>query len=130
MTAKLKKELDRVFSLWVRKSKADHAGYVCCVSCGVSKHWKELQAGHFISRNILALRWDERNVNPQCKGCNLFQKGNYPGYARWLIRTYGPDIIDDLFASKNKVKKMSPSDYAEEIEYYTDKLAGLEIGEL
>lgn len=129
MSAKLKKELDRVFSLWVRKSKADDNGYVSCVSCGTTKLWKELQAGHFISRNILATRWDERNVNPQCKGCNLFQKGNYPGYARWLIKTYGSNIIEDLFAQKNKVKKISPMEYSELIEKYTDLLVGLDIRE-
>jgi hypothetical protein len=64
---KLIARLDRVFSQWVRSKDADHRGYVQCFTCGVWKHWKTVDAGHFQSRAKFSTRWDERNVKCQCK---------------------------------------------------------------
>ena len=55
-----------------------------CVTCNVKKPWKELQAGHYEKRGKNQLRYDETNVHPQCVGCNVFQKGNYTRYARYI----------------------------------------------
>ena len=48
--SKLKKKLDVLFSQYIRRKNADHLGRVKCFTCGVEKHWKEQQAGHFQSR--------------------------------------------------------------------------------
>ena len=45
--SKLKKKLDKIFSEFIRRRNADHLGRVKCFTCGVEKHWKEQQAGHF-----------------------------------------------------------------------------------
>ena len=68
---KLIARLDKVFSQWVRSKDADHRGFVQCFTCGVFKHWKTVDAGHFQSRAKFSTRWDEMNVKCQCK----FSKG-------------------------------------------------------
>ena len=73
--AKLKKELDKVFSQYIRLKYADHNGMCECFTCGTQKHWKNIQAGHFMSRRHMATRWHEDNVKPQCVKCNMFSQG-------------------------------------------------------
>lgn len=73
--AKLRKELDKWFSLWVRISNSDEYGMCTCFTCGSRKHWKEVHAGHFMSRRHTATRWHESNVKPQCVKCNMFSQG-------------------------------------------------------
>lgn len=34
-----------------------------------------MDAGHFITRDNMATRWEEENVNAQCQKCNRFQSG-------------------------------------------------------
>lgn len=46
-----------------------------CWTCGETKHWKQVDAGHYISRRHKSVRWDLRNIRPQCKICNGFGKG-------------------------------------------------------
>ena len=69
--SKLKKKLDKVFSEFIRRRNADHLGFINCFTCGVKKHWKEQQAGHFQSRSHHSTRWDEVNVQVQCIKCNI-----------------------------------------------------------
>ena len=64
--SKLVKKLDIVFSKYVRLSNADKNGNCTCVTCNNTFYWKEIQAGHFMSRKHYSIRWDERNVKPQC----------------------------------------------------------------
>ena len=90
--SQLKKEADRKMSLLVR---ARDGG---CVTCGSKEN---LQNGHYVPRNWMALRYDERNNNCQCLVCNVFKKGNMDEYARFLIRKYGTGILEEL----NKLKK-------------------------
>jgi len=49
-----KKEADKVFSRYIRRKYADKNGNVSCITCGVTKHWKEMDCGHYISRNHLS----------------------------------------------------------------------------
>lgn len=67
---KLVTKLDRLFSRLVRQSGADSQGICTCASCGVKKHWKAVDCGHYYSRSHKIIRWDVRNARPQCKGCN------------------------------------------------------------
>lgn len=93
----LKSETWDIFSEYIRRRHADENGYAKCVTCGRSGHWKDMQAGHYISRQYNMTLFDERNVHPQCPYCNGPLKGNIPAYQDFMIRTYGQDVIDELF---------------------------------
>ena len=98
---KLKKELDRVFSIWCRSKDADENGIVSCVTCGLRKHWRQMDAGHYCPRQDLNTRWDMRNVWPQCKACNGFRGGEPEKMAAYIAETCGQEVPQRLrFMSK------------------------------
>ena len=76
----LKKQADKVFSLFIRNKYAKD-GKVKCFTCDKIFLVKEIQNGHYISRTYLNLRWSELNCKPQCVSCNIFKRGNLDEFA-------------------------------------------------
>lgn len=118
--SKLKKKADKLFSIFIRQRDGGK-----CITCGKIDEWKYMQAGHYIQRDCLALRYDEKNVNCQCYACNVLRKGNYPIYAIKMIEKYGDDILfelDEIFKeSKKNIKKYGREFYQEVIKKYGGK---------
>lgn len=110
----LKRKLDIVFSQYIRKR--DTPGR--CISCGKFIRYDNCDAGHYIPRQHLATRFDERNVNAQCKECNQYKYGNLNAYSIGLDRKYGKGTADELQTLKNTTIKLSRSDYTEMIKKY------------
>lgn len=121
----LKHKLDVVFSQWIRRRHATSQGDAVCVTCTKVASWKELQCGHFVSRVYLATRWDERNAAVQCGACNVLRRGNYAEYTAYMLRKYGPGIIDELLQRKMAVIKYTPADLVGLIDTYKQKLEAL-----
>jgi len=118
--AKLKKELWKLFSEYVR-SKGAVNGENICFTCGVRKEWKMLHAGHYIRASAgLATYFDEQNVHPQCYACNIWRDGNSDEYALKLQRVYGEGILNDLNRRKRQIIKDFP--FQEKIKHYTELL--------
>jgi hypothetical protein len=114
----LEAKLDRVFSKWVRFSRAK-GGYCKCVTCGKIDAPERMDAGHFVGRQYRATRWDERNVHPQCIRCNRFGEGEKDAYADFIVRTYGADVLSELVAKKHTVAKHTTEDLLELIKKYS-----------
>jgi hypothetical protein len=114
----LKTKLDRIFSGYVRLRDADERGYCRCISCNAIHHWKEMDAGHFVNRSHMSTRYDEKNVNAQCRRCNRFDEGNPTGYTRGLIKKYGKGIIEELEIKKHSVSKKTKAEYELLINHY------------
>lgn len=123
--AKLKKDLDKIFSLYIRLRDSDERGYCKCFTCGVVKFYKEVHNGHYISRTCTATRFDERNCNVQCVGCNMFKEGARDEYALNLIKKYGKKILTDLNKAKYEIVKYSDEWYIEKIEHYKKEVERL-----
>lgn len=85
--SKLKREADKVFSLWIRNRDSN------CYTC---INGKAEQCGHYISRSYLNLRYDEKNCHGQCVGCNVFKSGNITSYALRLINEFGVDLLKEF----------------------------------
>jgi len=109
----LKKELDRVFSLWIRSRDAHR-----CFTCDKVMGPKESQCGHFISRSHFNTRYSEVNCHVQCVSCNVFKHGNMPEYAERLMQRYGPEIITKLNKEKHILKNWSTKELEALIERY------------
>ena len=122
-TSQLKKELDKVFSEYIRKKYAKNEK-VKCYTCGIEKHWKEIQNGHFISRSYLATRFSEENCRPQCVGCNLFGGGRIAVFASKLETELGEGTVARLYRKAQQITKDFP--YSEKIEEYKQKIIELE----
>lgn len=121
-SAQLKKDLDAIFSKYIRIKYADANGMVACFTCGKVKHFSEQQNGHFIPRNILITRWDENNCRPQCVGCNMFGNGKILDFEDGLVKELGRKEVDKLKASRFQTVKLSTEWYQGMIEKYEKKL--------
>jgi|TARA_R100000482_G_scaffold107283_1_gene49689 hypothetical protein len=123
--AKLKKELDKVFSQYIRWAYANDSGMVECYTCGVIKHVKEMHNGHFQSRKHTSTRWHENNCRPQCPKCNLYSEGEKWIYGNKLVAELGRDTVDEIVALSHKSVKYSKTDLQYLIETYKKKLKEL-----
>ena len=117
-TAQLKKELDRIFSLYIR---AYYKPY--CFTCGKTN--VTLQCGHFVSRQYLATRWDINNCRPQCVGCNMFGHGKFLDFEEKLKRELGSRKVEAIKKKRHKILKLDRHWYLKEISKYKKKLADL-----
>jgi len=114
--SKLVKELDRVFSIFIRMFYADENGFVSCYTCDKEDHWKFMQNGHYISRANMNTRWDFENCRIQCAGCNVFRSGNYTEYSYRLLKEIGEDGMDKLMAKKGVIRQWTIQDIEQAIE--------------
>lgn len=74
-----------------------------CISCG---KYTTLQAGHFYSAgNHPSVRFNEYNVNGQCKKCNYFLSGNLLPYRENLIEKIGQEKFDKITLNVEMSKK-------------------------
>jgi hypothetical protein len=116
--SKLVKKLDTVFSQYIRRSNADNNGYCTCVTCNKTFHWKEIQAGHFMSRKHYSIRWDERNVKPQCVACNVYRAGEQYKYSLFL----GSEVANVLYLQSKEIVKFTNYELEDMINDYSEKL--------
>ncbi len=123
--SRLKKKLDSLISLYVRKRASDSMGMAKCVSCGRVEPYMSLQCGHYISRSHYATRYDLRNCHPQCVRCNIFLKGAYPEYSNYLLNKFGLDWYKQLLIDGAKIKKWTILELQAEIAKYTELLKKL-----
>ena len=122
-----KKRLWAIFSEYIRRKYADESGFVTCVTCGNRLPWKEAHAGHYIAKSLgSAIYFEERNVHPQDAACNLWRHGNLTAYALYLLKTYGPTILDELDALRRTQTQLREPWYLEQIDAYKRKLDDLE----
>jgi len=122
---KLVKDLDKVFSLFIRMRASDENGFATCFTCGQVKKWKEGDAGHFISRGALSTRWNETNVQFQDKKCNIFQSGQQYLFSVALNRLHGEGTADALFAMSRQTRKYGVGELKAMIVIYKDKVEAI-----
>ena len=117
--SKLKKELDKWFSLYIRLREANEYGMIQCFTCGIVRGYKDgMQNGHFQSRKHLATRFDEENCQVQCIKCNMFSQGEQFKFGINLDVKYGEGTAEELeFLARNTLK-ISRVEYEEKISYY------------
>ena len=118
--SKLKKELDKWFSLYIRLRDANEYGMVQCFTSGRVYHYKNIHAGHFMSRKHLSTRWCDTNVQPQSAADNLFGQGEQYKFAINLEAKYGEGTAEELEGLARTTIKISRIDYEEKISYYKD----------
>lgn len=117
--SKLVKDLDAVYSKYIRLSKLTNGSNNICVCCGKEENWKKMQNGHYCSRTHYNTRWMDMNCHPCCIGCNVFKSGNYPEYTRYMLEVYGAEALKELIAESKKIIKIANYEIEEQIEKYT-----------
>ena len=112
------RKLDKVFSIYIRTRNAKNE-IVECVTCGVKKHFSEMDAGHFVSRRHYATRWASSNCHVQCKKCNNWGAGESYLMGKYIDRTYGEGTADELITMSRQIKKFTDEDLKDLIEQYS-----------
>jgi len=116
----------------VRLKASDDTGYAVCVTCDSTCHYKEMDGGHFISRNHKPTKLLEENVHPQCKGCNGFKMKDsltVLRYRNWMVDMYGEKGVNDLESLAYQTKKFTReeladlvADFKEQIKYHEERI--------
>lgn len=76
-----------------------------CITCEVRRHYKDMDAGHFLSRQYMATRFDERNVHAQCPRCNQYGSGEQYLHSLSIERKYPKGTIEDLLVKSKTLQK-------------------------
>ena len=116
-----KDRIDRVFHEYIRRRDVNSEGYGTCISCNKGIHFSESDAGHFISRQHLSVRWDERNVNLQCRKCNRFEYGRQFEYSLKI----GTELAEELLQLSRQSGKLSDGELLDLYYKFNEKLKAL-----
>ena len=92
----LVRKLDAIFSLYVRLRDTDENGYGKCITSGQIIHFKDADCGHFISRNNMATRFNEKNCNLQGRKDNRFLSGRQYEHGLSIDRKWGQGTAELL----------------------------------
>ena len=115
---KLTAKAQKIFNAYIRQRDSDN-GYFNCISCGQTKTTDLMDAGHYVPvKGSSALRFDEYNVNGECKSCNGFDQFHLIGYKRNLIDKVGERKVIELEQQHRLIKKWSRTELNEIIERY------------
>jgi len=117
---KLIAQLDRVFSLYIRKRDSVN-GKNTCFTCGKISTIAEMDAGHFMLRDRAATRYSEINVQPQCRSCNRFKNGKQFEFGIALDEKYGEGTAKELIEKSHTIRKYTIQELDELIAYYKNK---------
>lgn len=119
------RELDSVFSAFIRLRDCNSKWIVVCPLCWAKIPRKKAQNMHFVSRWVMKHRYDEKNCHAGCMRCNVILNGNYIAYTRRMQKTYWISYVDKLIADKWPYKIPTPM-LVDMIHYYSNKANLLE----
>jgi len=112
------KKVDTVFSQYIRLRATDYRGFGQCYTCHATRHWSEVDAGHFMSRACMSTRFDEMNVQFQCKRCNGFRSGEQYLFSKHLDEQYGEGTAEALLIASKKTRKFTRDELEQMYHHY------------
>lgn len=118
--------------LLVRLRAADENGYCSCVTCGVTKNYKDgIQGGHFIERSKSPTKLRDENIHPQCAYCNAamgkFGKSTVAyTYYQYMVNLYGDEFVEELIQESKKEWKWFKPELEERLEEINREIKQLE----
>lgn len=115
---KLIAKLDTVFSEFIRLRDSNGEGICKCITCGNYYHWTDMDAGHFITRDNMATRWEEENVHAQCRQDNRFLSGKQYEHGLAVDKRHGPGTASKLLIKSKSVCNWQDYEIEAMIAYY------------
>lgn len=110
-------DLDGVFSRFIR-TRDIVDGKVICFTCGRKMTFQESQCGHFIDRDQMPTRYDERNCHAVCEECNCYDEWHKAKYSHQMIAVYGPEEVERLYQKSKGLQKFARYELEDLIEHY------------
>lgn len=112
---RLKKELRKELSKFIRKRDTDRKGNALCISCKQEFNADKMDCGHFISSKHESVRYEPQNIWLQCRKCNGQRGGNRVNYEINLRQILGDAAVDNLIYMSNQIAKFTKEDIEEKI---------------
>jgi hypothetical protein len=122
-TGQLVQDLQKLVNTYCRNRDCVDGG-AGCISCNRWYPYEDLQGGHFIPVGSSSIRFDERNINAQCRRCNHFLSGNQMHYQDGMRQKYGQEVVDYLRGQEGVTRQWKRFELLEMIEHYRGKLSG------
>ncbi len=119
--AQLKKELWKVFALYIKRKHSHEEGKCYCYTCGNTLEigTSNCQAGHWLTKKGYPYHYfNENNVRPQCYHCNINLSGNSAVFEFNLRLELGSEIVNDIYETRHKLEKRSVAWYEDKIMEY------------
>jgi hypothetical protein len=118
-------DLDVLVSRWVRYSAVKTDGFVKCYTCTKRLLPPDMDAGHYISRACMLLRFDvDRNIRPQCQTCNRTKYGKAAIFGQNLEKEK-PGITEILLEESRIIMKWGRDELRAMISEFTEKIKNL-----
>ena len=121
---KLVKELDNIFSRYIRLRDCNRNWIVVCPLCWAKIPRKKAQNMHFISRGVMRYRYNEENCHAGCMRCNVILNWNYIEYTLYMINKYWKTKVEEMRSNK-QVYKIGTPEIKSMIEYYSEEVINL-----
>lgn len=131
------KYADKWFSIYIRLRDTDQYGYGKCIETGRRIWYKRNQstgkmesncdAGHYVTRAVLSLRYNEANVNAQLSENNRFSNKSFTNMRQNIMRKFGHEIVEwlDMMHKKFGDGDYEAPNYYEIGAYYQKKAESL-----
>lgn len=120
-----KDEADKWFSEFIRLRDSDHNGIATCITSEYRAHWRDMDAGHYISREIEALRYDEKNCHAQSRLANRFQGGQFKDHGFRIEEKYGRGTCHALRQKATRICRHTTADYKFIAETYKERVMNI-----
>ena len=88
------------FSIYIRKRDRISGDYAKCITCPMILHWRQMDAGHCVTRQCRPLKFHELNNHAQCPTDNRTKYGMFKEYIAKIRELYGDDIADQFLRYK------------------------------
>jgi len=115
------KDADIIISRYIRLKYSDANGVIKCYTCDKEMDFHEAQCGHFVSRSVMYLRHDPRNLRVQCNTCNCYKRGNIKVY-RKKLNEESPGLPDILYEEAHLVHRVGRDELRAIIADYSNKI--------
>jgi len=125
---KLKAELWKVFSTYIKFKYSKDGTWCNCFTCGnpIQIGTSNCQGGHYYTKKgYPALYFNENNVRPQCYHCNINLSGNTVIFGENLRAELGNEAVDHLDSIRHQSVKITWYEYEQLIIDYKTNLMNL-----
>lgn len=118
-------DLDALVSRFVRFSALGKDGLIQCYTCSFKGAYGDMDAGHYISRSCMYLRFDHaRNIRCQCRECNRSKYGMASVFGKRLEEEL-PNVTEILLEESRIIHHWSRSELKQMIADFSNKINSL-----
>ena len=124
-----KKKADEAYSLAVRYRFSyvkDGERVDDCITCPTVKPIKQMQNGHFMSRQYNSPRYCDQNTGPQCYGCNVMHQGRQYEFGKALDDLYGAGTAQRMYELSKQPHQFKVEELQEIIRLAREEIAEYE----